>query len=180
MPGVPYTISGSVLDTDGSTALANAQVLIRDITIGEQISTTTDSNGDFSLDLSTLSSAYSNGDKLQILVQTARKAAWRRTTVDTGVGMENLGDIVMHPEVFQYGPGNSVRMYSYSISNQSATTYYVKFYDVDNDDVVLTVQVPANNTITHYFGVGLRFEGGICVIRESNSVDTLQIAMTCG
>lgn len=175
----PYAISGTVLDTDGSTALENVNVRVYDVTLGESISTVTDSDGTFVLDLANLVSAYSDGDKLQMVYYAKGKSAWFRHTVDTGTGFWDNGSESLHAG--KHFIASKTRLSAYVVANHTASTGQVDFYDVENDYKVLSVEVGANTTSPGYLAYGLVFDGGICVIRkDSTTAGEWDVALVAG
>lgn len=91
MPQAPFPISGKVYDTDGSTGLDEVTVEAFNLRTGQRISTTTNALGEYTVDLTEMSSEYANEDKI-LLIASISISTWvkkRRTAVvevDTTVG----------------------------------------------------------------------------------------------
>ena len=92
MTTTPYPISGIVYDIDGSSVVEGATVTVYNETTGEELSesVTTNSNGEYTVDLANFPSGYSDGD---VIVVKATKSGTDkikeyRTTVDTSQGSE--------------------------------------------------------------------------------------------
>jgi len=81
-----YNVSGKVYASDGSTAFPDVEVIVRNTTTNSEISDTTDSNGDYSVDLADLSGGYDNGDSLEITANLGSFYNQETATVNTGVG----------------------------------------------------------------------------------------------
>jgi len=65
---LPYVISGTVYDTDGSTAINGATVRARNETNNEIISVTSDSSGQYIFDCANFDSGYLTTDKVTVYV----------------------------------------------------------------------------------------------------------------
>jgi len=81
---IPYVVSGTVYQSDGSTALASATVYLRNETSNEVISTTTDSSGAYILDAANLTSGYLTGDVITVYVFYTNYEASRSHTITSG------------------------------------------------------------------------------------------------
>ncbi len=68
MASLPYTISGICYDTNGTTALANVKVTLRNERTNETITQNTNSSGQYVLDCGNLTSQYSVGDTITVFV----------------------------------------------------------------------------------------------------------------
>jgi len=68
MASLPYIVSGTVYDTDGTTALANIKVIIRNERTNETINQTTNGAGQYALDASNFTSQFADGDTLTVFV----------------------------------------------------------------------------------------------------------------
>jgi len=66
MTSLPFVVAGVVYDTDGSTALANVKVTVRNERTNETISGNTNSSGQYLLDCGNLASGWADGDTLTI------------------------------------------------------------------------------------------------------------------
>jgi len=102
MPSQPYAITGKVYDTDGSTVVSGASIQAWNKRTGKPLSEaeTTNSNGDYILDLSNFpDSNFQNGDNITVEATSGNKRVQYRTTVDTSVGFEtkNLTLLYLDP-----------------------------------------------------------------------------------
>src|SRR3990167_607933 len=95
MSSFPYSISGQITDTDGSTALSNVRVVIRNERTNETLSTNTDSSGDYIFDIANFSSGYSNGDIVTVLVIYTNSEGSLEHTVVEGDGGATDQDITL-------------------------------------------------------------------------------------
>ena len=178
MARTPYPITGIVTDVDGSTLMASATVRVIDVTLGENIEVTTASDGSFSADLANLTSAYSDDDAIQVVVYDSDKVKSTdfRHTVDTGTGNYDVGTIYMHWTKPILGTS---RLLALIASNKSdSAEYTIDLYDRTNDHKILTFDIDTNDPFSPNLGFkGLDFPGGICVIRESDAANTVEIQM---
>jgi len=81
-----YNVSGKVYASDSSTPFPDVEVIVRNTTTNSEILDTTDSNGDYSVDLADLSGGYDNGDSLEITANLGSFYNQETATVNTGVG----------------------------------------------------------------------------------------------
>ena len=81
-----YNVSGKVYASDSSTPFPDVEVIVRNTTTNSEILDTTDSNGDYSIDLADLSGGYDNGDSLEITANLGSFYKQETATVNTGVG----------------------------------------------------------------------------------------------
>lgn len=172
-----YPVTGAVNDVDGSTALVGVTVRVRNVTKGEYMEGTTESDGSFSIDLYNFPTEPETNDKLQITAYTGKKSTELRHTVNLGVGAYDTGTINLHWTQAILG---TARLFAGIFSNQDdSAEYYVELYDRENDDkIVPRIDINSNSSIPFNFGFkGLEFEGGICVIRENDGANTVEVCM---
>lgn len=87
----PYAISGTISDTDGSTALQSVLVNIYNLNTDEFLGITlTNASGQYVLDLANFSTDYTNGDRIEVFSYIDKKFYVHRTTVDTALGNETV------------------------------------------------------------------------------------------
>ena len=173
----PYVISGVVKDVDGSTAVSGATVLVIDVTLGEKTTGTTGTDGSFSVDIANLTSAYSDADALQVVIYNSAKTKSTefRHTVDTGQAGYDASTIYLHWTEPVLGDATVI---SGVLSNKSGGALTVDLYDRDNDAKKITCDVPAGNTIPlNFLFKGVKFSGGVCIIRESDAVNSLEVQL---
>lgn len=98
MPITPYIISGNVYEVNG-TASSGTRINVLNTQTGQQLSTLTNANGEYILDLANMSTSYTNGDRLFIKAIKPKnstnmlyKEASAEAVVDTTTGatMQNL------------------------------------------------------------------------------------------
>ena len=68
MASLPYTLYGTVYDTDGTTVLASIKVTARNERSNETITTSSASNGQYSLNAANFTSGYADGDIISVFV----------------------------------------------------------------------------------------------------------------
>ncbi len=66
MAGIPFAVAVTLYDTDGTTALNNIKVTLRNERTNETINQNTNSSGQCVLDCADLSSGWSNGDTITV------------------------------------------------------------------------------------------------------------------
>ena len=83
MPTANYTISGHLYDTDGSTAIANARVKIRNESTNEVLNTEdTNASGEFVYNAGNFPSGWSDGDYITVFAIYTNYSASVTTQVD--------------------------------------------------------------------------------------------------
>lgn len=179
MPRTQYPISGVVYDTDGTTKMTSGIVVLINTTLDERISDESiESDGSFSVDAANTTTEYSNGDKLQVLIYNSNntKSTEFRHTLDTGETGYNKGDVYMH---WTQSVLRTARLKSLVVSNKhDSNEYTVDLYNREDDEVLLTIDVGTNDTKSIFLGLeGLKFDGGICVIRQSDAANTVEVQM---
>lgn len=175
MPVVNYPITGIVKDVDGTTNLTSGTVKVYDVTLGQSTSGSVASDGSFSVDINALN--YSNGDALQVVIYNSRmtKSTEFRHTVDTGMAGYDAGTLYMHWTKPLLGTATII---GGVLSNKSAGALTVDFYDRKYDDKKLSLDVPATNSIPiPMLFKGVEFEEGICIIRESDAANSLEVQL---
>jgi len=173
-----YPITGILKDVDGVTNFNNATVRIIDVTLGEYIEGNTESDGSFSVDIQNLTSDYSNNDKLQVVIYDSNKVKSTefRHTVDTGLSGYDTGTLYLHWTKPIMGES---RLFAGIFSNKNdSNEYTIDLYDRTNDNKIISVDVNVNNSLSLNFGfTGLSFPGGICIIRESDTANTVEVQL---
>jgi hypothetical protein len=179
MPSIPYPIDGIVYDIDGSTVVSGAMVVVLNTTTHEKTSTTTNSLGQFILDLANLTSGYSNSDKTQITAfygtDSGQRCLSKRHTVDIGTGSYAIGDMVLHSGT---EPIITCSITFAAHTNSHSGNLYVTYYDRTNDNLAFRIEALAGTTQPLPFGyLGKVMAGGFIRIFEddtsgrSNSVE---------
>ena len=92
----PYTICGTVYDTDGETIVSGATVVILNVDTGESndvgaetitgsaITVTTDSSGKYTFELLNLKSGYTVGDTIRVTATKSGVSGSKSSTVTSG------------------------------------------------------------------------------------------------
>jgi hypothetical protein len=174
---VQYPISGLVKDTDGSTAFYPGTVRLIDVTLGTYKEFTVASDGSFTAELSQLGS-YANGDHLQVIIYNSRKTKSTefRHTVDVGIPGYDVGTIYMHwtkPLM-----GTATLMAGVLSNKDDSAEYTVDLYDRENDDKLFSVDILPNSPFsTSLLHKGIEFAGGICIIRESDAANKVEVQL---
>jgi len=170
MTTTPYPIGGTVKDIDASTLVEGATVIVKNATKGTQLSTTTNSIGEWLIDLANFTGAtpYADNDVIYVIIDYPNRYEHYRTTVDTAVGAEtkNLilraGSNPASTSQFNYG---GCRLYAGTISNASGGALTVDLYEIESDTRKCRFQVPTVSSHSFHYGkMGLEFRGGILVL----------------
>lgn len=191
----PYVISGVVYDSEGNV-VENVHVYAYNVTkAGYMIGADgiTNSSGQYQIDISdqtitTNASGYVNGDKLQLHAIIDNRSICARHTIASGDGGAWSQDLYLHnarnlsfittDDLAVMRPQCHVS--SVIISNITTSPYAVRLYDVVNDNPVMTIEVPANNTITVDCGnKSAYFEGGVCVMYDVVTNDGTNNDLEC-
>lgn len=93
MAGTPFTVYGQILDSDGTTTLANVRVSIQNVTKNESADVVTDSGGNYQYELQNLASGHSIGDSISIYSSYGRyydESVFNTTSTDNGTKQVNL------------------------------------------------------------------------------------------
>ena len=174
MAYTPFQVDGTVLDTDGSTAVNKAKVVILNTTTGERTAETTNSSGQFVGDLANLTSGYSNGDKIQTTVtygtESSIRSLTKRFTVVLTDGSKALGNIILHPGE---DPFTTCNITFAALTNSTAGGLYVDFYN-RNDILVFRIDCGAATSIAFPIGyLGVKMDGGFVRVFESEASGSL-------
>ncbi|MBW6469623.1 MAG: carboxypeptidase-like regulatory domain-containing protein [Methanosarcinaceae archaeon] len=99
MVATPYTISGTIYDVDGTFVLASATIRVTNKRLNETRSTSTDTNGEYVIDLANYK-GYRNGDPIlieaYILGDSVKKYKNATVTVNTTTGY-SAQDLTVEP-----------------------------------------------------------------------------------
>lgn len=177
-PRTPYSISGIAYDVDGTTKMTSGYVTVFDTTLNENITGDIESDGSFSVNIANLTSVYSNGDKLQIVVydmNRVKSTEFRHTVDTTGEGY-NMGDVYLHWTVPIM---EESRLIALILSNKDdSAEYTVDLYRRSDDSKLLSCDVGPNTSFSPSLGFkGILFANGICVIRETDTANTVEVTM---
>lgn len=169
MPATPYPISGIVYAPDNTTAVNGAKVVAYNSTSGEATATTSNSSGEYIVDLANLTSGYDSGDVIYLSAFTGRRSVDYRTTTTAG---DDVGGSESKDLYLMWGQTHAVNINSsnafHSVMNTrllsgivtaGAANIGVVFYDIKNDVEVLHVKALANASQEFDFGRPKYFEG---------------------
>lgn len=177
----PYPISGTVFDTDGSTAVEGVQVQIINMTQGKtRLITTTDANGQYMLNLGNLSSGYANSDVLYLIASHSdtsedaaassydgpNKCEYYRTTVNTTNGLEEKNLVL---RIGSYIIGDCA-LVGGKISNNNASAQYVTLRELSTGRVKDKIYVGASTTTDWHVPnahPSIFYRGGIIVLETA-------------
>uniref|UniRef100_A0A6H1ZRV1 Uncharacterized protein n=1 Tax=viral metagenome TaxID=1070528 RepID=A0A6H1ZRV1_9ZZZZ len=174
---VPYPISGYVYDIDGITVLANIKVTAINTTQGNRLPNTaiatTNSLGEFIIDLANLPTDYANNDKIHIVAYTIKKSLDSRHTVDTVAGSYS------HNMVLHWTTAHLADCYLVGIvvANSYTGGLYVDLYDRGQPEHrIIRIEVAAGETESVFLGdSGKFFTGGICKSLEDETSERINV-----
>jgi len=181
MPNLPYTISGICYDVNSTdvtpVVMTSGTCMIFNTTTHTTTTGNIEIDGSFAVDISALAS-YSNADKLQVVLFNSdkTKSTEFRHTVDTAEEGDDVGSVYMHWTKPILG---EARLHAVVISNKNdSNEYTVDFYDRYNDAKILSCDVNVNSSFSPNLSFqGLMFKGGICVIRQSDVANEVDVVM---
>lgn len=178
MPQTAYSISGVAYDVDGSTKMTSGYVTVFNTTNNEQETGSIESDGSFGVDIANMTTDYSNGDKLQVVVYDTNKVKSTefRHTVDTSGEGYNVGNVYLHWTIPIMEESTLLALV---LSNKDdSAEYTVDFYRRSDDSKLLSCDVGVNTTLSPNLGFkGIKFANGICVIREVDTANTIEVVM---
>jgi hypothetical protein len=99
MPSLPFPVSGTAYESNGSTTIASLRVICRNVTNNETITYTTNSSGQFIFDLSNFTSGYSTGDEISLF---ASYGNYYREVVFTVSGQYKEQNLTLNVEIESY------------------------------------------------------------------------------
>ncbi|MBW6469624.1 MAG: hypothetical protein K0A90_00200 [Methanosarcinaceae archaeon] len=172
MPASPYPISGVVYEIDTSTVKASATVIAYNQRTTETVTVTTNSSGEYSLDLANLSSGYNSGDVIFISAYFGNESIDYRTTTsasDTVGGSETKNLYLM------FGPSHAyfdTKLLSGIVTNAAAAVGYMKFYDRTNDLEIMDIRVVASSSVPFNFVIPIKVQG-LCIVPSANTMRAL-------
>ena len=177
----PHGIEINVKDTDNSTTVEGAKILIRNTNKksslfldADDVQIVTDSSGVALVDLANLpliggqTNVYDQGDKVLIIAYDGVNHAASLYTV---IEDEHTLTLTMNPSNFD--PNITVgKLQGIVAANTTSSVYEVKVYAVADGELLCQLECPANNTITHTFGGerGKSAAGGFVIERENSGV----------
>lgn len=178
MPRTPYPITGIVYDVDGITLMTSGTCTVYNTTKDETASGDIESDGSFSVDIANATTEYSNNDQLQVVCYDSNgvKSTEFRHTVNTSLAGYDAGNVYLHWTVPILGESTLLALV---LSNKSdSAEYTIDLFDRTNDEKLLSCDVGPNTSFSPNLGFkGIKFDGGICVIRESDSANTIEVTM---
>lgn len=191
----PYVISGHVYDST-STAVENCHVYAYNVTKeGYMIGADgiSNSSGEYQIDISdqtitTNSDGYTVGDKLQLHFIKGNQSIMERHTIASGDGGAWSQDGYLHNGKdlsFKTVDGladtiNGCYASSMLVSNNTATPRSIWLFDKVNDNPVVTIECPANNSVNYNLGNKSKyFEGGLGIAYEVATNDGTYNHLEC-
>ena len=174
MTTTPYPVSGTISDTDNSAAVSGASVTVFNRTTpgtnnSNYMSATTNSSGQYIIDLADMPSGYSNGDKLIISASYSGCSVESLHTIDTAAGSHTANMTLMSGTS---GSGDSNYygvLHSVVFSHSAAAT--IAFYEKNTGVEKLVLRLGSSGTTSVYLGPeGIHFNGGIVRVPSAAGV----------
>ena len=188
MPAKSYVFDGIVYDTDGTTALASANINVLDVKTGESVKEVTNSSGQYSLDLNTLPSSFTNGDLIIVSAfkssengyEVVRKYTEYATTINTVNPGESVNLYVMLGERGWDNAKTSCYIKSVTVYNGHTGTIILNFYERKTGELKLKVScvtVATANFVLATSGLGVVMNEGYSVVPSINTANTGKIVL---
>lgn len=165
MPNIPFIVSGTLYDVDGTTAVVNQKITFWNYTNNEKIHVTTNASGEYTIDLAGWTTQWATSDVVYAYTATNTKNAVVRAIIGSTDAVWDLdiyfkvGELVM----------NECRIISvFFHSGVSSKTYNI--IDIASDltrySDHLKVATDYDRSRGMYFGqVGIRFNSGFFVVK---------------
>jgi len=174
MPVSPHPIEITVYALDGSTLLAGAKCILRNVTKRSSTAVaTTDDVGTATMDLANLPVAsgetleYETGDKILIISYDKRIHA-HVAAIYTVAGSSKSQSLYMTHVNYDCDQTPANRVSSIVVANSDASNnYYCKLWSFDDGQLVGWFQVLKDDTIAHTYG--LRGIPGKFVVETENT-----------
>ena len=167
----PYVISGVIYNTD-ETVLEDAAVKIENLTSGDYVTTSTNAQGEYTLDASDFTSGYTDGDTIYVFANIKNKSEWYKTSIDTANGSEEKDlylknfPIRWRPKVASNKSAPKFYVYSYNLTNvDQNNTRYITFEDIAGEEL-MRVSIQPDETISQSFSPGIFFTGAVRVLED--------------
>lgn len=154
MPVQPHPITITVNDVDNATALQSSNCLVRNVSKGTVSSVTlTNASGVAIIDLANLPTVgteneYDTGDIIFIISYMRRSigdCSDMARYVVAGTNKSQTLNLNPFPMKFFIEDGASQRLFALFASNNDSTTYYFKVWNYDNGELVMHMNLPAND-----------------------------------
>ena len=171
----PYLLKFTVYDNDNTTALSGVRIVVRDVTLGEDVGIeTTNTNGIAIVNLATLTGAYADDDVLHVTFQKQGKGEGWRGTVDTDIGWEEVNGYMTNYEVQTTAGSKIIQM---TVAETGGNARYIDIYERQNDTKLEHVRIGSTLTTQFFYGDrGKKTLKGFCLVRSSKDVS---VTMVC-
>jgi len=164
---VAYNTTVTVYDTDNTSLLANAKVLISDTTNHNKTAVKlSNGSGVVTYDLSTELDGFAVGDVIHTIVYKGTDSGYDRHVTAGGDGGSYSPTLYMNP--VRAEEALTTRVMELSASNEAGSAADVSLYD-KNDTFKFKARIPANNNGYFHWRKGLPCSGFV-VIRSANSL----------
>lgn len=155
MPETPFAVSGIVYDVDGSTALEGVKVGAYNQTNAEWLpssaQSTTNSNGEYTIDLANFNSGWSSGDIIYVYAKIEGKNAVMRAII--GGGDSSWGDDLYLKEGELVAHSTITEMSKVaSVCASTGSDQSISIIEIESGRTPILLNVSANETKTYTAG----------------------------
>jgi len=165
----PYTIAGTVYDTDGTTAVASATVRVYDWTQAYPeavIETTTNSTGQYLVDLANLTNStgytYANSDVIivEVKITTPSRFEHWKHTVDTTAGVVDKNLYLKNGKTYV----GDRRLVAGTVSNTHSSAARTALVERTTLSKLAIISTEAGGTSEFNYESGIKFDEGIFIL----------------
>jgi hypothetical protein len=146
-PKTPYQVYGTVKYSGTNQVVVGATVTVTDTTLNESTTGTTNSSGEYLVNLSDLDGTWSNGDGLSVTAALGNRSKTETTTISGGAKQVNLTmSITTYPDYTSLSPEQAVAFSAFDIMDVDKSFTY-------NSSKQVTKEVAnyGKFTVTKYF-----------------------------
>jgi len=166
MTTTPFPISGKVYDVDGSSVVGNIKVVAYDYTKDKSVETTTNSSGEYTLDLANIPGGYDLTDTIYLYAYTNGKHGVVRAILSSSDTSWEQDIYLKEGELVLW----DCKVISILASCGDAKS--VMLVEKETERIKGLVNVSAGGTINHYFGKpDIVMKGGFWVILAPTGIN---------
>lgn len=152
---------------DSSTAITSGYVKVSNFTKGTNLTVSIQSTGEYTADLANLSSGWDSSDIIYLKAYTLNKIGEARLKI---AATDTLWDADIYLREGKERDEVTYVLHAASVQVGS-TARTINFIEVNTDVQKLSITAAANTPINHQFPAGIRFSGGIRIIRAASGTN---------